>query len=263
MVKTLVQRWVLAALALLVVVVAPEATRAGLLLSMPSDVSTGVLLAWEPGTTEGFSFTVGPSALSVTRLGILDAQFKTNGTGLFEAHQVGLWNTQGVLLGSTTVPGGTTAPLLDGFRFADLSSAVLLNPGQTYVLGAQYPTDLLSDPNPDMALVESSAQMAALMTGATFVQGQRTGQGVNFFSFPTETGTSGYVGPNMEFIEVPEPSTLVLGLLGLTGLGSFAHLRRRLPDRPTILLQRSSFAESNGEAELVLSAQAVWCPVMS
>ncbi|HWQ92015.1 MAG TPA: LamG-like jellyroll fold domain-containing protein, partial [Clostridia bacterium] len=83
--------------------------------------------------TVGTRFAVGTSALNVTALGFEDA----DGSGFNSAHQIALWDTNGTLLASVTVPAGTAAPLEGAWRYATLPSPVALLSGTTYFVGAE------------------------------------------------------------------------------------------------------------------------------
>ncbi|MDX1684026.1 MAG: DUF4082 domain-containing protein, partial [Saprospiraceae bacterium] len=80
----------------------------------------------------GWAFTP-TEDIEVTALGVYD--FSNN--GLNSDHPVGLYDgaTQ-ALLASTTVPAGTGATLISGFRYVDLASPVVLTAGNTYVVAA-------------------------------------------------------------------------------------------------------------------------------
>jgi hypothetical protein len=62
--------------------------------------------------------------MAITQLGVFDA----DGNGLVNPHAVGLWADDGTLLGSTTIPAGIAAPLVDGYRYAPITP-VLIRPG--------------------------------------------------------------------------------------------------------------------------------------
>ena len=80
--------------------------------------------------------------MAITALGVYDY----NGDGLANAHAVGLWSNDGTLLASTTVPAGTAAPLIDGYRYSSItpvlySTSVFRNAGSfnwQYIIGAAY-----------------------------------------------------------------------------------------------------------------------------
>jgi hypothetical protein len=85
--------------------------------------------------TGGYEFTANAD-IQVTALGIWDH----GNNGLFDVlhHEVGLWTPGGTLLGKVTIPLGTGALLIDGYRYVDLIPPVDLNTGQQYVIGASY-----------------------------------------------------------------------------------------------------------------------------
>src|SRR5450755_2722444 len=78
--------------------------------------------------TLGWEFTVSQS-ITVTALGAFD----DSQDGLAESHDVGIWDSVGNLLGSTTVAAGTVDPLVNQFRYSSVSFT--LAPG-TYEIGA-------------------------------------------------------------------------------------------------------------------------------
>ena len=69
------------------------------------------------------------------------------GAPLVDSHVVTLWdNSTGNVIASATVAAGNAAPLIDGYRWVQLSSTVTLNYGSYYVIGAQTDgTDLWGD----------------------------------------------------------------------------------------------------------------------
>jgi len=175
--------------------------------------TTGVTLG-NPPFTLGWSFTAN-SNIDVLDLGVFDdAQ-----NGLVDSHQVGLWNSTGTLLGSTTVPSGTGATLDDQFRMVGVSPIVLLA-GQQYFIGALYTTG--DDPMifPGGATNFATASQITF-NNSSFIAGSTLAD-------PTVNGGTepAYFGPNFEFSATPEPGSFVLlgtGLLGFAGV-----LRRRL-----------------------------------
>ncbi len=85
-----------------------------------------------PGLNIGVTFHVSSAGIEVFQLGAFDWQ----GDGLLAAHTVTLFNNQ-TPLASVTVPAGTTAPLIGGFRFAPLTAPILLSAGTYAVVSYQ------------------------------------------------------------------------------------------------------------------------------
>ena len=81
--------------------------------------------------TLGNIFTVGSDDLLVTKLGYADL---SNGDGLIDNHQVGIWNMDGTLLGSVMVPSGTSATNYNDFRYVPLANGITLNANTSYII---------------------------------------------------------------------------------------------------------------------------------
>lgn len=173
--------------------------------------------------TLGFKFTVSQT-INVVSLGVWDK----DSNGLQSSHQVGLWNTSGTLLTSTTVASGTTDALQSGFRFHDLTSAYTLAPG-TYIVGAQMFNggDRYGD----------ASNLANIFTasGITYVNGVfKSGTS---FGFPNLTDTQndfGWFGANFRFDTAPGGAPGVpdggsgLIMFGLVLVGLAIAARRRI-----------------------------------
>jgi hypothetical protein len=93
---------------------------------------SGTALNSYTNLTLGYDFTVGNTPLSVTSLGRWDG-----GNGLSTTQQVGIWTDDGneTFLGSVTIPAGTGTEL-NGWRYATLSSPILLAANTNYKAGA-------------------------------------------------------------------------------------------------------------------------------
>jgi hypothetical protein len=86
------------------------------------------------GTVGGIFLTTYSYYPQVNWLGYYDE----NGDGLVNSHLVTLWdNSTQTIIASATVPAGTAAPLINGYRWVQLPSTVQLNYGSYYVIGAQ------------------------------------------------------------------------------------------------------------------------------
>ncbi len=133
--------------------------------------------------TLGWRFILN-STIAVTDLGFFDA----NQDGLGESHQVAIWDGSGSILVQGTV--GTSAPLDNKFRYVSVAGTVL-NPGQTYTIGATFRAF-----SPDDLIVPASGLTTD--PGITFsVAAYGLGSGLvrpNVFS-----GLTGYFGPNFKF----------------------------------------------------------------
>jgi hypothetical protein len=171
--------------------------------------ATGSEAWYWPGATIGWKFT-SSDRLTINALGVWDE----GGDGLVADHQVGIFNTSGVLLTSTTVTSGNT--LTDGFRYAAISP-FLLDAG-SYIVGAYFPgTD------------DRGMAKASVTTSAEITYDQNLFLYNNGFTLPTDEWVGfdyGNIGPNFQYTTgaVPEPSTFLL--LG-AGLGGLALLRRK------------------------------------
>ncbi|MEX0676189.1 MAG: PEP-CTERM sorting domain-containing protein, partial [Pirellulales bacterium] len=166
--------------------------------------------------TLGWEFQTN-AALSITSLGFFDR----DDDGLNVAHQVGIWDSDQNLIGSTVIPSGTSASLVNGFRYVSVAPINLAS-GQNYIIAATQPSpsdneiwitvahDFSVDPN-----LSYEAQR--------FIQGIGLGASL---TFPTNqfvpSGDVRNFGPNFQFNVVPEPSSFVLAIgvgLGLLFAG--------------------------------------------
>jgi len=167
--------------------------------------TTGSSLA-NPPFTLGWVFKTN-QAVTVSGLGVFDDSLN----GLVDSCEVAIFNnTGGLVTPIATVPSGTSATLINQFRYVSIA-ATTLAAGQQYEIGALFLTgdDPLVFPgnatdfaaNPAINLVESS-----------FAQGGTPQAPLNSVST-----SPGYFGPNF-LIAVPEPGSLILlgsGLLGV------------------------------------------------
>jgi hypothetical protein len=163
--------------------------------------------------TYGYSFTVSGASVLIGGLGVWDSF----ALPLQTSHAVGLWNSGGTLLASTTVgPAGTIIASTDAlgqWREADIIS-VLLTPGQYYAgvyYNIQSENVLLSGaPNSIAGITYNSAQFA--FTGS--------------LAFPGSTFGTSLVGPAL-FTTVAAPEPITLSLFGAGLAGAIAMRRRK------------------------------------
>jgi hypothetical protein len=161
--------------------------------------------------TLGFEFSLS-SAETVSALGYTTVGFTSD-------QQVGIWNSSGTLLTSTTVT--TADPVVGHFAWASIPS-IVLGPG-TYTIGGTYETGLFA----------SGATGVSSIPGFTWIKDEQLyGSGLNL---PTESygsyGTDGI--PQVDFsvgpatTGVPEPATWALMLVGVGMAGGALRMARR------------------------------------
>ena len=165
----------------------------------------------------GFEFLVN-QPITVNSLGF----FQAPGVALVNPHAVGIFDTAGNLLASTTV--NPSDPLTAGFRYHAIALLDLAG-GQDYVISA---VAGITDPYTFNPTAFTTAPQVAFVQDAYSVS--------STLVFPTTTdGNFGYFGPNFTFVPtitpIPEPSSLALlslGGLALAGWRQWKGSRRRV-----------------------------------
>jgi hypothetical protein len=165
--------------------------------------------------TYGYSFTTS-SALTIKSLGIYDVDFD----GLSEGHQVGIWDLNKNLLGSVSIGSGTSATLVNGFRYVNLSSPLTLAATTTYRIGALYA-------GPGDQFAETATALAG--NGITLLTPHYSTPASASLEYPNfQTNVdAGYIGPNFSTESVPVPGPLPL-FGAATAFGFSRRLRKRI-----------------------------------
>jgi hypothetical protein len=206
-------RAVVASVLSLAIATAPVVAQTGVVSFTPGSIFTG----FSTDETVGWRFTVGSSSISVLSLGWWD---ESPSTALAASHQVGIWTTAGVLLGSTTVQ--TNSALTGSFRY-EAVTAFTLNANTSYLIGGR---DLVGDGDN----YTTSVSNLVMGAGITFNEAARSEEGTGF-SAPTTLSASsgGRFGANFQYrptTVVPEPSTYALLGAGLAAMAVVARRRR-------------------------------------
>ena len=132
--------------------------------------------------------------------------------GLGAEHQVGIWDATGNLLVSALVPGGAIAGLDDVYRRVNISE-LHLDVGRGYIVGGLNVDDSIDRlaSNVDQ-VVDSSIRFVSATFSLPTTNLER----------PTlsSTAASGFYGPMFFVANVPLPSTILLLMVGIVGLGA-------------------------------------------
>ncbi len=178
------------------------------------------------GAYLNFSSLSSGNYIAVTQLGVFDQ----GGDGLVNAHAVGIWAADGTLLASTTIPAGTVATLVDGYRYMPISP-VLIPPGASpipnpfrFLVAAEYSAGDVDDLVSPIRVFGSgyTQPVSATSYDGSLSQGfYGLGAGLPFPSqhLPVPEGSSGppFLEVNFQFnvVQVPEPAVSLLLASGL------------------------------------------------
>jgi hypothetical protein len=166
------------------------------LLSSPGH---GMHTSSAPGSG-GYSFTVGSSPLLVTALGL----WESPGSGRHrfgDPPEVSLWTSDGTLLYNVSVPARGGWGRHEEFHYTPLAVSLTLSPGETYVLESDYST------SGDRFANDSLGNVASLLSSAvTFGNSWVGSRESDVLGLDYGYQDRVFVGPNLEFTVVPEPS---------------------------------------------------------
>ena len=176
------------------------------------------------GTVGGIFLTTYSFYPQVNWLGYYDS----GGDGLATSHLVTLWdNSTQTIIASATVPAGTAAPLVEGYRWVQLPSTVQLNYGSYYVIAAQTDGtdtwgDLISNTavdNGNNGQISWDSEYVQLGSGWEFTRSQsRYDDSSNYPAEPPNQSGSDSIYPvaNLGYeLTIPEPSLISFAGLAL------------------------------------------------
>ncbi len=162
--------------------------------------------------------------MAVTQLGVFDQ----GGDGLANSHAVGIWAVDGTLLASTTIPAGTVAPLVDGYRYMPITP-VFISPGAfpgvlnpfKVAIAAEYSADDADDLVTPIRGATVDPVFSTTYLGSPFYGVYGVGTGLPFPDQHLPAPEGGFalqfLEVNFQFnvVQVPEPSVTFLLAPGL------------------------------------------------
>jgi hypothetical protein len=209
-------------------------TSSGSMLYSPNiDLTAGPQNSFA-GTVGGIFLTTYSFYPQVNWLGYYDQ----NGDGLASSHVVSLWDNSTLsIIASATVPAGTAAPLISGYRWVQLPSTVTLNYGSYYVIGAQTDGvdlwgDIIVNNSPDdgsNGQITWNSQYVQLGSGWEFTRAGRYDSAGNYPAEPPNQSGSNAIYPvaNLGYNLTPVPEPGSLALFGLSSAAFLIFTRKR------------------------------------
>jgi hypothetical protein len=177
-------------------------------------------------TISGWGFSLS-SPVVLTDLGVFDL----GDEGLITSHVVTIWTSTGTQLVQATVPDGTSATLVDSFRYVAVPPTLL--PAGDYIIGASYPYNNGSN-NGDRIIFHAAATTAS---GVTY-NGTYFGfwDSVSPPQVPQPDGTlnDGFFGPNFQFTTPPQYVAQVQPPINADGTSIFTVRRGVVPVKFTL-----------------------------
>lgn len=171
--------------------------------------------------TFGFGFTVNDiNGINVTALGYYDRWQD----GIFNDHQIGIWNSSGILLTSNTLKAWE-GYLINDFRYVNLTSNFHLSYGSDYYIGA-IPSGLDGFVHVVDVVTDPSITFLGSFYGVMDIIAPSPELVFPNINFPH---ASDVILTNFlkESQVIPEPSMVVLFISGFLGLLNFKWLRKR------------------------------------
>jgi hypothetical protein len=174
--------------------------------------------------------SAGGTGETVNYFGFYDA----GGDGLANSHTMALWETgwngqsSRGLLAEITVPAGTSAPLIDGYRWVELPSTITLVPNEYYLLNASVDGvdqwgDVISG-----SQITWNSQYVPTDSGYDFTKAGVYGDTIPAYS---QNGGSDSIDPaanlGYDVVPAPEPTTLSLMGIGMAAVLGFKRRQRR------------------------------------
>ena len=197
------------ATSLSLVLIMPHSVSASLInteaaVSFPASPATGIGFT---NHSAGWLFTL-DDPKSLTHLGIYNYDHNQESLAGNYDRRIGLWDASG-LVADVTIPagGGEYDPVDGGFVYAEITPNITLQANEEYAIGAYFEGDTGPGISYDVNVTTIS--------GVNYM-----GSAVRWYGWgkPTANNTypNGVFGPNLRFA-IPEPSTGLLSLIGLTG----------------------------------------------
>jgi hypothetical protein len=177
---------------------------------VPFLTGAGTTFASNGAFTLGYQVIIGNAPVQLTSLGVWDE----GSDGLDASHAVGIWGSNTTTpLAQVTVPSGTGATLVDGYRFSDLTTPITLAANTTYVLGAAYNS---TDSPRDITGSSFAGRNSFASPGATIGFGEY--EFGSSLTYPSGDVSTIYNGPNGLFTVIPEPACLSVLWLTMAAL---------------------------------------------
>lgn len=169
--------------------------------------------------TVGWEFNV-VEPVAVTHL----AWFDQDQNGLSSSHRVGLWDPDGSLVAESEVSSGTSSPLDGIWRIMDVAD-VVLPAADGYVIGG---TNTASSTDRLVAGLFDISLDARI----EHVETRYSDFGTELMLPPlSSVAVVGFYGPGFNVAPIPEPNTLLLLIIGGSGVLLRRRVRPRIPPK--------------------------------